>query len=275
MAVRWGPDLITIYNDAYVPLLGDKHPAALRQAAARGLAGNLDRARPAERGDPARRARRLLRRGSSLDSPAPRRAGRRALHDQLQPDPRSDPRRTASAASWSPPSRPPSACATRRPCACSPSQLEAEVAATHARARPHLAGVGGPARRLQLRGLFHQHQSGLDRPARLERGRDQARCMSASCATPTTRAPRCRARAARRRRADRAHGEPLPPPDGSWRWIAWTMTADNGAHLCRRPPRHRREGSGRAPARKRTAIPRAGRRRDRLRASSCSTPTAS
>jgi len=29
MAVRWGPDLIMIYNDAYAPLLGGKHPAAL------------------------------------------------------------------------------------------------------------------------------------------------------------------------------------------------------------------------------------------------------
>jgi PAS domain S-box-containing protein len=29
MAVRWGRDLITIYNDAYRPILGDKHPVAL------------------------------------------------------------------------------------------------------------------------------------------------------------------------------------------------------------------------------------------------------
>ena len=29
MAVRWGPELISIYNDAYIPILGDKHPAAL------------------------------------------------------------------------------------------------------------------------------------------------------------------------------------------------------------------------------------------------------
>ncbi len=29
MAIRWGPDLIMIYNDAYVPILGDKHPGAL------------------------------------------------------------------------------------------------------------------------------------------------------------------------------------------------------------------------------------------------------
>ena len=29
MSVRWGPDLIMIYNDAYAPILGDKHPRAL------------------------------------------------------------------------------------------------------------------------------------------------------------------------------------------------------------------------------------------------------
>src|SRR5579863_1819202 len=29
MAVRWGRDLTTIYNDAYRPILGDKHPASL------------------------------------------------------------------------------------------------------------------------------------------------------------------------------------------------------------------------------------------------------
>src|SRR5260370_12946625 len=28
-AVRWGPELILIYNDAYRPILGDKHPAVL------------------------------------------------------------------------------------------------------------------------------------------------------------------------------------------------------------------------------------------------------
>jgi len=29
MAVRWGPELVTIYNDAYREILGDKHPGAL------------------------------------------------------------------------------------------------------------------------------------------------------------------------------------------------------------------------------------------------------
>jgi PAS domain S-box-containing protein len=31
MSVRWGPELITIYNDAYAALLGDRHPRALGQ----------------------------------------------------------------------------------------------------------------------------------------------------------------------------------------------------------------------------------------------------
>src|SRR6266700_4308692 len=29
MALRWGPDLVMIYNDGYIPILGDKHPGAL------------------------------------------------------------------------------------------------------------------------------------------------------------------------------------------------------------------------------------------------------
>ena len=29
MAVRWGQDLVMIYNDGYRPILGDKHPCAL------------------------------------------------------------------------------------------------------------------------------------------------------------------------------------------------------------------------------------------------------
>jgi signal transduction histidine kinase/DNA-binding response OmpR family regulator/PAS domain-containing protein len=34
MLIWWGPDLIQLYNDAYRPLLGNKHPAALGQPAA-------------------------------------------------------------------------------------------------------------------------------------------------------------------------------------------------------------------------------------------------
>jgi PAS domain S-box-containing protein len=33
MAVRWGPEFLTIYNDAYIPILGDKHPGALGKPA--------------------------------------------------------------------------------------------------------------------------------------------------------------------------------------------------------------------------------------------------
>jgi PAS domain S-box-containing protein len=33
MALRWGPELISIYNDAYARILGDKHPHALGQPA--------------------------------------------------------------------------------------------------------------------------------------------------------------------------------------------------------------------------------------------------
>src|SRR2546423_11983071 len=29
MAVRWGPDFVLIYNDGYLPILGEKHPWAL------------------------------------------------------------------------------------------------------------------------------------------------------------------------------------------------------------------------------------------------------
>src|SRR5687768_18442274 len=33
MFVWWGPDLINIYNDAYIPVLGKRHPAALGRSA--------------------------------------------------------------------------------------------------------------------------------------------------------------------------------------------------------------------------------------------------
>jgi len=33
MAVHWGPELVTIYNDAFIPVLGDKHPGNLGRPA--------------------------------------------------------------------------------------------------------------------------------------------------------------------------------------------------------------------------------------------------
>jgi hypothetical protein len=34
MLIMWGPDLIQVYNDGYVPIFGDKHPRSLGQRAA-------------------------------------------------------------------------------------------------------------------------------------------------------------------------------------------------------------------------------------------------
>ena len=33
MAIRWGSEQVLIYNDAYRPILGDKHPEALGRSA--------------------------------------------------------------------------------------------------------------------------------------------------------------------------------------------------------------------------------------------------
>ena len=46
MAVRWGPEFIHIYNDAYRDILGDKHPAAFGQPLAEVWAEVLDEVRP-------------------------------------------------------------------------------------------------------------------------------------------------------------------------------------------------------------------------------------
>src|SRR5687767_7071172 len=40
MFVWWGPDLVNIYNDAYAPILGGRHPAALGTVA-RSLWGEI------------------------------------------------------------------------------------------------------------------------------------------------------------------------------------------------------------------------------------------
>jgi hypothetical protein len=33
MMIMWGPDLIQLYNDGYIPILGDKHPRSIGQRA--------------------------------------------------------------------------------------------------------------------------------------------------------------------------------------------------------------------------------------------------
>ena len=45
MALRWGPDFVLIYNDGYLPILGEKHPWALGAAVPRSLARSAGPAR--------------------------------------------------------------------------------------------------------------------------------------------------------------------------------------------------------------------------------------
>jgi PAS domain S-box-containing protein len=47
MALRWGPDFVQIYNDAYRPILGDKHPWALGRPIAETWAEIWDQIEPA------------------------------------------------------------------------------------------------------------------------------------------------------------------------------------------------------------------------------------
>jgi len=47
MALRWGPDFVLIYNDAYRPILGDKHPWALGRAAREAWSEVWDQIEPA------------------------------------------------------------------------------------------------------------------------------------------------------------------------------------------------------------------------------------
>jgi len=47
MALRWGADFVLIYNDAYRPILGDKHPWALGRPAREAWAEVWDQIEPA------------------------------------------------------------------------------------------------------------------------------------------------------------------------------------------------------------------------------------
>jgi len=49
MALRWGPDFVLIYNDAYRPILGDKHPWALGRPAREAWAEVWDQIAPVHR----------------------------------------------------------------------------------------------------------------------------------------------------------------------------------------------------------------------------------
>ena len=65
MAVRWGPDFVLIYNDGYLPMLGDKHPRALGIPFREAWPELQEQFAPLHQRDAGGRARRVLRRGSA------------------------------------------------------------------------------------------------------------------------------------------------------------------------------------------------------------------
>ena len=216
-------------------------PRALGPAAARGLAGNLS----TSSGRSAKR---------SCAASAPGffaadhlwRIRRHGVHGGARftisyspiPDPR---RQTASAASWSRRSRPPSACAPRRRCACSPTSSK-----TKSRSAPASATASGRCRRICSASRISTAIS----PASIRPGatllgwsEDEIKAMHVSELRHPDDAPAGDAGRARlaARRADGAHGEPLP---SQGRLLALDRLDDDGrrrADLCRRPPHHRRE----------------------------------
>ena len=46
MFISWGPSHVLLYNDSYIPILGDKHPRALGQSMADVWSENWDDLRP-------------------------------------------------------------------------------------------------------------------------------------------------------------------------------------------------------------------------------------
>ena len=238
-------------------LLGDKHPRALGRPTREVWPEIWDQFGPMSLAHPARRTRRLLRRRSSLDRQTPWRAGRmRRFTVSYSPVP--DPTAPNGiggllVTTFETTER----VRNEKTLQLLTGQLEDAGARSARRERDRiwtlsedLLGVSN------FRGLLHQRQSGLDARCSAGARTKSRRCMSASCAIPTTRPP------ANAGRARLAQGVPtvrmenrFRHKDGSWRWLAWTMTADDGPDLCRRPPHHRRERGGRAAARKRAAIP--------------------
>ena len=86
MALRWGPDFVLIYNDAYGPILGDKHPWALGRPAGEAWAEVWEQIAPAHHGHPQRESALDLCRRHAAAHPAARDAlGRRPFHPRLQP----------------------------------------------------------------------------------------------------------------------------------------------------------------------------------------------
>ena len=103
----WGPELIQLYNDAYIPVPGTKHPKALGQAGPRVLAGDLAHHRSADRHALQRRARRPGWTTSFSRSTATGSSRRPTSPSPTAPCP-TKPRRAGSAACSPPSTRSPS-----------------------------------------------------------------------------------------------------------------------------------------------------------------------
>ena len=85
MTLRWGPDFVLLYNDAYRPILGDKHPWALGRPGREAWSEVWDQDRARSLGDPrGPHGRHLCRRQRPADPEAGRDLGRGPLHDRLQ-----------------------------------------------------------------------------------------------------------------------------------------------------------------------------------------------
>ena len=172
MSVRWGPDLIMIYNDAYAGLLGERHPRVLgkplreawpeiysqlgplNQAILRGERDNFfaeDHLWLIHRYGIPEDARFTISYSPIPDPTAPNGIG--GVSDHRLGNHR--------------------ARAQRKDAARSHRTARERNRAAHARTRPDLEGVRGSARRRQFRWLLPQRQPGLDQSARLERGRAQ------------------------------------------------------------------------------------------------------
>ena len=264
MGVRWGPEFTMIYNDACASLIGDKHPGALGRSLAESwpeineqlgpiCAAILRGERP---GFFAEDHPWSLRRHGVLEE------SRFTISYSPIPDP------TAKSGiggilitSFETTER----VRNERVLRVLTSQLEAEVQQrTRERDRiwqvsEDLLGVSN------FDGYFVSINPAWTRL--LGWSEEEIKAHACAHAAPSR---RCTAFGSRPRapgagRADRAHGKPLPPPRRQLALDLLDHDRRRRAHLRRRPPRHRREEGGRSVAQQRAAIPRADRRRHRLR----------
>ena len=161
MSVRWGPQLIVIYNDAYAALLGDRHPRALGKPLRETWPEIYSQLGPLNE---------AILRGNRESFFAEDHLW--LIHRYGVPE---EARFTISYSPIPDSSSPNDhrSRTQREDTARSHGKAGKRSGATHTRARSNLDCVRRSARRCQFRRLLSQRQSSLDQFARLERGRDQ------------------------------------------------------------------------------------------------------